>query len=377
MKHKKGNLIIIYFIIVVILFMICSIFWYKETENLYEYDNFKESVIEDIRENPNEYKDRYNISSEEELTEEIINDIYVNSKPYRYVFILSASIPISIIGGLILFSPILFISSLFKKYRKYRLSIDDFKKNTGYYRDLLKDFNPLELSYNNNYVLDDNSFIAMILYLEKKKILILKDNKYFVDESKIDNLTEFEKEFINNIKIESTGIITISHSFITNLTDKSCKNKNLLVMDDIPKKKLVIDILKAISCYVILFIIWKNLNTIFDILPPIENTFVIFTIFGLFFVLVLFISFYPFMIITKYIILYVIISTKHSKRTNLGNEVNYKLDGLKNFIRDFSLLDEREKEEIKVWDDYLIYSVLFGDNKKIYDDMKDKVKYTI
>ena len=61
----------------------------------------------------------------------------------------------------------------------------------------------------------------------------------------------------------------------------------------------------------------------------------------------------------------------------MGNEVNYKLDGLKNFIRDFSSLDERTKEEIILWDDYLIYSVIFGDNKKIYNEMKDKVKYTI
>ncbi|MBQ3422917.1 MAG: DUF2207 domain-containing protein, partial [Romboutsia sp.] len=200
MKNRKKTLIIIYLIIVSILFIICSIFWYNATKESYEYNNFKETLVEEVRENPDLFKKEFNIDNEEQLTPEVINDIYTKSTSKRYELIASISLPISIIGGLILISPILIIISTIKKYRKYRLSIDNFKQNTGYYRDLLKNYNPLELSYNNDYNLDDNALIAMILYLEKKKILTLKNENFIINEENINNLNELEKSFIDQIK---------------------------------------------------------------------------------------------------------------------------------------------------------------------------------
>ena len=375
MKNVKKYLVILFIVSVSLIFMRCSIFWYNATDELYEYNSFKEQIIEEMKENPDVYKKQFNIDNEDQLTEEIINDLYTKSRLLRYVFIASASLPISIIASLLLFSPVFIGMSFMKKYRKYHLSIDDFKKNTGYYRDLLKDYNPLELSYNNNYNLDDNSLIAMILYLEKKKVLYINDGKFIIDKDNTDNLDELEKKFIDNIVIDDRGILKMSKSNITFLTDTSCKRKKLIIMNNIPKKKIIIDVIKSVCCYVFLFIIWKNVNKIFDMLPPIENTFLTFTLMGLFFALLILIFFYPFVIIYKYLSLYILISIKHPKRTDLGNDVNYKLEGLKNFIRDFSLLDERTKEEIVLWDDYLIYSVLFGDNKKIYNEMKNKIEY--
>ena len=52
-------------------------------------------------------------------------------------------------------------------------------------------------------------------------------------------------------------------------------------------------------------------------------------------------------------------------RSKSGEEINLKLEGLKNYIKDFSVLKERDKKEIPLWEDYLIYSVLFGINTKI------------
>lgn len=57
------------------------------------------------------------------------------------------------------------------------------------------------------------------------------------------------------------------------------------------------------------------------------------------------------------------------KRTNEGKKINRKLEGLKLFLKDFTTLDKKEHKELLLWGDYLIYSVLFNQNKKIKDEM--------
>ena len=344
---------------------------------MYEYNNFKNSLIEEIEEDPTHFKAYYNIETKEQLTPQIIDDIYSKSKVGRYIFIILASLPITFFSSILIFSPIFIIMSIVKKYKKYRLSIDDFKKNNGYYRDLLKDYNPLELSYNNNYNLDDNALIAMLLYLEKKNVLYLKGDSYCVNNDNLNGLTDIEKEFVNCVINCNGNQIEVSLINISNLVNKSCYEKKLFIVGNIPKKKIVFDIIKAIMCYVILFIAWVNINSILNLLPEVENVFFVFTIFGVLIILMLFIIFYPFVIFFKYSLLFFLTKIKHSKRSDLGNEINNRLEGLKNFIRDFTLLDERSKEELVIWEDYLIYSVLFGNNEKIYNEMKNKVKLTL
>ena len=66
-------------------------------------------------------------------------------------------------------------------------------------------------------------------------------------------------------------------------------------------------------------------------------------------------------------------------RNKNANEINDKLEGLKKYIKEYSLMNERKKEEINIWEDYLIYSVIFGENTqivkeiiKIIKDIEDK-----
>ncbi len=46
-------------------------------------------------------------------------------------------------------------------------------------------------------------------------------------------------------------------------------------------------------------------------------------------------------------------------RTEEGQELYVKLIGLKKFLKDFSVIDERKKEELYIWEDYMIYAILF------------------
>ena len=44
--------------------------------------------------------------------------------------------------------------------------------------------------------------------------------------------------------------------------------------------------------------------------------------------------------------------------------------GLKKFLKEFSLLDERHVNEVSLWKDYMIYATLFGIADQVIKDMK-------
>ena len=56
-------------------------------------------------------------------------------------------------------------------------------------------------------------------------------------------------------------------------------------------------------------------------------------------------------------------------RTEKGSEINYKLEGLKNYIKDFSILDEKDKDYLSLWGEYLIYSTIFNLNNNVLNEM--------
>lgn len=57
------------------------------------------------------------------------------------------------------------------------------------------------------------------------------------------------------------------------------------------------------------------------------------------------------------------------KRTEAGELLTAQISGLKNFIRDFSNLAEAEKEQLILWDDFLIYAVVLEENERIVEDI--------
>ena len=45
-------------------------------------------------------------------------------------------------------------------------------------------------------------------------------------------------------------------------------------------------------------------------------------------------------------------------RTKKGEELNENLEGLKNYLKDFSTMHEKDEKSLTLWEDYLIYSVI-------------------
>ena len=71
--------------------------------------------------------------------------------------------------------------------------------------------------------------------------------------------------------------------------------------------------------------------------------------------------------------IYIIKSKKNSYiRTTKGEAINEKLEGLKNYLKDFSLINEKSEKSLILWEDYLIYSVIFNQNTKVVKNMCDK-----
>ena len=60
-------------------------------------------------------------------------------------------------------------------------------------------------------------------------------------------------------------------------------------------------------------------------------------------------------------------------RNKQARNINKKLEGLRNYMKDFSQLSESQYNEIVLWEDYLIYSVILGQNSKIVKEIMEKI----
>ena len=57
-------------------------------------------------------------------------------------------------------------------------------------------------------------------------------------------------------------------------------------------------------------------------------------------------------------------------KTQKGYELYTKIVGLKNYIKDYSNLSESKLKEISIWEDYLIYAIIFNDTSKLNKEAK-------
>lgn len=64
------------------------------------------------------------------------------------------------------------------------------------------------------------------------------------------------------------------------------------------------------------------------------------------------------------------ITYRNSKKqifTEKGKEEYRKVLGLKIYIKDYSIMEKRDMDEVVLWDDYLIYATAFGIPNKVTD----------
>ena len=237
-----------------------------------------------------------------------------------------------------------------------RLDESDFEKNKDYYRDIVNNYSISELNYIDKFKLDySQAFTAKLLELQNKKVIELSNNTISI--LKEPN-TDLDRRFVNSIK---NNKITMSLKEYEDLIIRDAIHDELI--ESTSGKSTFLKIaywLVGISSFgmillglIINGIIIKNLDS--NVKPYMFGIIglSIFFVFGLFFIIIYHDK-------SRYV--------DSFKRTRKGQEINRKLDGLKLFLKDFSNIDSKQSEHLVLWDDYLIYSVMFNINKKIQEE---------
>jgi len=254
----------------------------------------------------------------------------------------------------------------YRHYYNEKLNKNDFK-NDGYYREIILNYSAGELSYLDDFDLSEKDIVATLMALELKKKIKIGDTIEIIDHD--DNLLASSERYIfesiQNRSLKDIDMIAFKKRIINNCI----QDKLLEERQDIRKR-----IIKKILICILVFIISI---ACFLFGPYLLNTIAkdrsILLILGM---IVMIIVLFVMIIFPVTTVIYIISYLKLNKldpyiRSKKGKEITLKLEGLRNYIKDFSALDERDHGELIIWDDYLIYSVILGQNTKAVKEIME------
>lgn len=248
-----------------------------------------------------------------------------------------------------------------KKEKKVKISKDDVK----YFRDIISKYSPSVLSYIYDFNVGKNELIATLLMLELKgKIKI--EEKITILNSDYKDLEQNEIYVLNAVK--NCKLKKFDFDEYKKVVCEDSLNNNLLKKKGNRSKYITVFFLITIVITIILFyysfikmMIISNSNSIeiVDFILPI--------------VAMVIVSMSP-VFLLAYVFFYhkFQVNDPHIRNSE-GKSLYIKLNGLKNFLTDFSNIKNKSKEELILWEDYLIYSVLFDLNTKLTDDINSKI----
>lgn len=249
-----------------------------------------------------------------------------------------------------------------KKFKNDKLSIKDFEKNKTYYRDLLNNYSPSELSYIDNFKFEKNiCMVASLLSLKLKKIIDFKDNNIIILKDE-ENISNNEKYILSNIY--EGKLCSVNEETFLLKTQQDCIDKGLLnkAGNSYKKKVLKYVLIFVIFIFIVCFSFYMYYNKqIFSV--QLISRLILFVLFIIYSVIAfsIFISTY-----------YNLNRNNDLVRTTNGEVINEKLEGLKNFLKDFSKVSDKNEDYLILLEDYLIYSVIFEQNTLIVKNIFEK-----
>lgn len=236
----------------------------------------------------------------------------------------------------------------------------DFQKYKCLYREFIYNYSPAVLSYVDNLKVERKKvFVANILGLQKKNYIDIKNNEIRIINRNYEMLEENEKYILEN-KIFNIDWFT----FEKKIREDALKKK--LIFKD--EEKIKRNDNKPITFFITLLLITTGILAILFIIfgGKLENftdslsNFIEYGLLASIFILPT--------IVLVFCFTYIINVDDYS-RTEVGNDINIKLEGLNAYITNFSKLDEKSIIDLKLWDEYLIYSIIFEHNYKIVDEI--------
>lgn len=251
---------------------------------------------------------------------------------------------------------------------KDKLSEVDFKKYKGYYREILKYYSPAELSYIDNFEIQyKNDVVATLLSLELNKKIRLDNDYIKIEQNHIDKISSNESYVLDSI--EDGRINNFNESEFTKKVQDDAVKNGLLKDSKIEWKNVIKIIVLCLFIIILMIFVFANLfNEIINTSPSnVEDWKIFIMVFS-----ILLATCLP-IFLGVYLFTYIMKSKKNRYiRTSKGEEINERLEGLKNYLNDYSLMYERDENSLNLWDDYLIYSVIFNQNTKIIKNIYDK-----
>ena len=295
---------------------------------------------------------------------------YVRQRLYINIFIiLGISLAITFFKNIFLIILFIVIKLVSKKIRKEKLNKDDFKRSKDYYRDVLDGYGACELSWIDDFKLEiPKDIIAELLQLENEKVIkINEDNIEMLENFDTNNLNETQKYLLSCI--EDGKVKNISEIKLQETVRKDALKHKIVEQREESKKKKKKRMFKAILIAVIVNIVMR---VAFNIISEMnfENNMIPIISFVIYVIALMIFALYPTIVIISFIIYNVKSTLDPYFRTKEGEELNRSIEGLKNYLKDYTLLDEQEKDGIVVWEEYLVYSVLFNQNKKMIEKYK-------
>lgn len=264
-----------------------------------------------------------------------------------------------------------------RAFHKEKIDKTD-RKTEEYYREILPDISAGVLSYIDDFKTDEEDVVATIMTLELKGKIKIAEKIEIINDTE-DDLNQNEKYIFNCMKSENKANVNISY-FKSLIISDAIENELLKENKDI-KKSVIKKIIISIIIYFVIMSIGSNYQNIIDALRFVDNDiinflakileffsgFVLISVFAAFFI-------YPPVCVSYIAKYYGMNKLNPYIRNKKATEINKKLEGLKLYIKDFSNINEKEKEAIALWKEYMIYSVLFGQNKKVVQDVLEVIK---
>lgn len=255
-----------------------------------------------------------------------------------------------------------------KKYNKERIEKVDLK-NDSYYRDILPKYSPAVLSYVDDFKINKEDIVAALLMLELKGKIKIKEDSIVLLDDIIDALEENEKYILNKVKENTLKDINILE--YASIVRNDALKKGLLQEKQGVKKNIKRRIIINIIVYLFVLIGFSMIPN-FWVIASDSATMIL--SFILLMILFAFLVFMPYSTIV-YISHYKMLNTLDPYiRNDEGKMINLKLEGLRKYLVDFSKIEEKTKEQLILWEEYLVYSVILGINTKVIEEVYNKIK---
>lgn len=259
---------------------------------------------------------------------------------------------------------LILLMPLFKIIEKLHIRNEENKIESleyNYYREIVDNYSILLLSKCLNMKCDyKDVFVATLLKLELQGKIKIDDNEIIILNE--ENLYPSEQMLIKAIEMNKSGYATIyTKKMLPELLKDDLYQDNE-IGNLFAKKDSIFQKISVMPLY--MFLVNVVLFVVLCILP--DFCFIKSNEFAALMVISILMLFMFLNLIVGEIA--VIKFDKVEVLTKEGKNVKNKMIGLRNFINDFSLLNEKQIEEINLWNYYIIYAILFNEKGNLNDD---------